>query len=370
MKQTEIQNRCVAEVNLETLAENYRILSERVGPKTEVMAVVKADAYGHGAVKTACKLAEIGASHFGVATLEEAIELREAGIKGEILVFGLIDACDFSFLTEYGITPTMISVNQAKEYAKHKIRYKAHINLDTGMSRMGILCRTEAETETAFAEIMEIIRTGFCITTGIYTHFAISENTENPFTDLQFSLFSKVLDKLDKAGVDIPLRHCCNSAATILHKEMHLDMVRCGIALYGLPPVKTDLRLKPVLTLKARVVRVAKLKKGMPVSYGCRYVAKEDMEVATISIGYADGLSRLLSGIISVSKDGKEFPVIGTICMDLAMVGIEKGELKPGDFVEIFGTGDINADTIAKKIGTISYEILTDISPRVKRKYI
>ncbi len=367
---TSIADRCFAEVSLDILADNYRILKKKAGPKAEVMAVVKANAYGHGSVKVAGMLESIGAKHFGVASLDEAINLRNAGIGGEILVFGPIRSEDFLLALDNDITPTVSSFRQARSYSllAGEKDFNVHVNLDTGMSRMGLPCRIDSEAKEALNTTLDISGLPNCVIRGIYTHFAVAEDDEK-FTRRQFSLFKEVTDGLKEKGLDIPLKHCCNSAATILYDEMHLDMVRCGIALYGLPPVGTDLELRPALALKARIVRLEKLEKGMSVSYGRHFKAEKEMEVGTLAIGYADGLPRILSGNASVLYKGRKCPVLGTICMDLTMFDATGCDAKEGDEVELFGS-IVTASDIGKSIKTISYEILTNLSERVERIYI
>jgi len=362
-------DRTIAYVDLDRIEANYELMRQSVGPKTEVMAVVKANAYGHGAVETARHLETAGCHYFGVASLAEAIELRDAGIHGEILIFGHTFPEHAYLLEKHGLIQTVTAFSQAEAYEKSGWKVKMHVNVDTGMSRYGMSCHNPDELDKAISEIEQISRLHNCRIEGIYTHFAIAEDTDNDFTKRQFRQFQALLTELDKQSIKVGIRHCCNSSAALLYPEMHLDMVRTGIAIYGLPHVKTDKPFVPALTLKAKVAATRWIKAGETVSYGRTFAALNDMEVATLALGYAEGYSRHLSNLDHVLYEGKTLPVIGVVCMDAVMIDATGCDLQIGDMVEVFGQEKTAAD-VAKLAGTIDYEVLTNLSQRVERVYL
>ena len=361
--------RTIAYVDLGIIDKNYKLLKDWVGKKTKVMAVVKANAYGHGLIEVAKKLEQIGTDYFGVASLLEAIELRQSGIKGEILIFGNTDSLYVDYLHQYNLIQTVSSLVQAQMYNNKGIKIRVHINVDTGMSRFGISCHNKSKIAAATREIEMINMLENCDIEGIYTHFSIAERRDDNYTFSQFETFKSLVNSLEQIQISIPLKHCCNSSATLLYPYMHMDMVRCGIALYGLPHVNTNLQLTPAMTLKAKVVALRTVEKGESVSYGRTFFAPKNITVATIAIGYAEGYFRTLSNLDYVLFNNQKLNVIGVVCMDAMMVDATGANLKEGDFVEVFGQKKTASD-VARLANTIDYEILTNISSRVERVYL
>lgn len=365
-----MKHRVKAQVDLNRIAENYNYIKSLVG-KSKVMAVVKADAYGHGANEVSKRLALLGCNDFAVACLSEALELRESGINGNILILGPTDSLLIDEIVDNGFLQTADSFEYAEEISKTR-EVRVHVKVDTGMSRLGIYCHSEQDVQSAADEIQKIASLCNVKIEGIFTHFADSDGVTREFTESQFSVFSLLLKELEKRNVDVGTKHCCNSAATLRYPEMHLDMVRAGIILYGLFPsneVKDD-KILPAMKLSARVCAVHKLNKGDSVSYGCTYRAESDTKVAVISIGYADGFSRVYSGKELIKINGKKFSTVGRICMDMCMVDIGNDfDCKVGDKAIIFESSD-DINVLADTMGTINYEILCSLKHRVKLEYI
>ena len=364
-----MKHRVKASVSLEQIRRNYNYIQGLVG-KTRVMAVVKADAYGHGAGRIGLELEALGCRDFAVACLSEAQELREAGVKSSILILGPTDAK----LINEAIDGDFIQTVDSLDYALALIKrgsVRVHVKVDTGMSRLGIYCHSLDEIQKAADEIESIAQLENIKIEGIFTHFADSDGDNSSFTEKQFSVFSALLDELKRRGIEVGLRHCCNSAATLNYPEMHLDMVRAGIILYGLMPsdnVRDD-NIGLAMKLSARVCAVHELKKGDCVSYGCSYVAERDTRVAVIAIGYADGFSRVYSGHELIRINGRQFATVGKICMDMCMVDIGLDfECSVRDEAVIFETSE-DIDRLASVMGTINYEILCSLKHRVKLEY-
>lgn len=349
---------------------NYKYIAE-LAKGSRVMAVVKADAYGHGAAKISRQLRRLGCTDFAVACLSEAQELHESGINDNILILGPTDISLASEIIGGGFIQAVDSAEYAIALA-HAGKIRVHIKIDTGMSRIGLYCHRPEDIKHCADEIAKIKSQENISVEGIFTHFADSDGSDRSFTDRQFSIFKMLLDELKSRGIEIGLRHCCNSAATLRYPEMRLDMVRAGIILYGLMPSKElhDDNIRPAMKLSARVCAVHELKKGDCVSYGCTYTAKEDTRVAVISIGYADGFSRVYSGKEVIKLNGREFATVGKICMDMCMVDI--GTELPcsvGDEAVIFETAE-DIDRLAEIMGTINYEILCSLKHRVLLQYL
>lgn len=365
-----MKNRVTATIRLDRIAHNYNYIKSLVGNK-RVMAVVKADAYGHGAARIGNELQNIGCSDFAVACLSEAQELRDAGITKNILILGPTDAKLIPEVIDGDFIQTVDSLEYASAIAKRG-KLRVHIKVDTGMSRLGIYCHGDEDVLAAADEIESISRLDNIAIEGIFTHFADSDGIGCDFTESQFAIFKKLLDELARRGIEVGLRHCCNSAATLRYKEMHLDMVRAGIILYGLMPsenVKDD-NILLAMKLSARVCSVHGLKKGDCVSYGCTYRAEKDTTLAVISIGYADGFSRVYSGKELIRINGKAYATVGKICMDMCMIDLGTGsDCCVRDEAVIFeSTEDINR--LAEVLGTINYEVLCSLKHRVKLEYI
>lgn len=364
-----MQNRVTARVDLNIIRHNYNYIKSLVGD-SRVMAVVKADAYGHGAERIAAQLEDLGCTDFAVACLSEADALYNAGIKGNILILGPTDAKLASDISKNGYIQACDSFAFAKELCKSN-RVRVHIKVDTGMSRVGIYCHTKQDVKNAADEIESISRLENISIEGIFTHFADSDGQDKDFTEKQYGVFTLLLNELAERGINVGTRHCCNSAATLRYPEMHLDMVRAGIILYGLMPSQnvSDANISLAMRLSARICAVHQLKEGDCVSYGCTYKAKSDTKVAVISIGYADGFSRVYSGKELVRINGKAFATVGKICMDMCIVDIGTDfDCNVGDEAVIFET-DADINRLADALGTINYEILCSLKHRVKLEY-
>ena len=365
-----MKHRVTARVDLERIGHNYNYINSLVGD-ARVMAVVKADAYGHGSIEVAKKLESFGCTDFAVACLSEAQELRAFGISGNILILGPTDAKLINEVIEGDFIQTVDSLDYAKALAKRG-RVRVHIKVDTGMSRLGIYCHSEAYISPCADEISGIASLENISVEGIFTHFADSDGDGEQFTRWQYKMFTSLLSELDSRNINVGIRHCCNSAATIRYPEMHLDMVRAGIILLGLMPSANikDENILPAMRLSARVCAVHTLKAGDCVSYGCGYRAKCDTRVAVIAIGYADGFSRVYSGKELIRINGKTFATVGRICMDMCMVDIGLDfECSVRDEAVIFETAE-DIERLANALGTINYEILCSLKHRVKLEYI
>ena len=374
MKQT--QTRTWAEIDLSNLEHNYRALRAMLPQGCRFLGVVKADAYGHGAVPVARKLEKLGAEYLAVACLDEALELRQAGIKAPVLILGYTPVERAAALLEENITQTVYDLEMAKTLSRLAEQagkpLKIHIKADTGMSRLGWLC-----DQTNLAETVEVICQICALpgleAEGIYTHFANADGDED-YTMLQFTRFLDLLEALKTRGVTFAIRHCAASAAVLNYPCTHLDMVRPGIALYGHYPDPScegldGPGLRPVMSLKTRVASVKTLPTGTPVSYGCTHVLERDARLAVLTAGYADGLPRACSDRLEVWLRGRRVPVVGRICMDMCMADVTGLDAAPGDEAEIFGRR-LPVEEAAALAGTIQHELLCAVSPRVPREYL
>jgi len=361
--------RATAQVNLDTIKRNYNYIKSLT--KGRVMAVVKADAYGHGAERVAKELSQLGCTDFAVACLSEAEHLRECGVKGNILILAPTDESMVSIITKGDFIQATDSFEYSKTLAEHG-KIKVHIKVDTGMSRIGIYCHSLDDVSNAADEIEKISKLENISIDGIFTHFADSDSNDRSFTEKQFSVFKALLEELARRNINAGTKHCCNSAATLNYPEMHLDMVRAGIILYGLAPSEycENENIIPAMKFSARVCAVHKLNKGDCVSYGCTYTAERDTKVAVISIGYADGFSRVYSGKELIKINGKKFATVGKICMDMCMVDLGADfPCKVGDEAIIFENAE-EIQLLADAMGTINYEILCSLKHRVLLEYI
>lgn len=366
-----------AEINLDNLADNMREIRRLAKDSAQVTAVIKADGYGHGAKYIAQTLLENGADRFAVSGLDEALELRKSGIKEPILILGYTQPERAKAIVGNDIEQAVYSYELARSLSMEAQRQnktaKVHIKLDTGMGRIGFKA-----DETAAAQIKEIYNLPNLIIEGMFTHFAIADEKDKSYTNEQFDKFIRVADQLEKEGIFIRLKHCGNSAAIIDLPQMHLDMVRAGIILYGLAPSKDveldGINLKQVMSLKARITHVKEIDAGESVSYGRKFIASQKTKIASLPLGYADGYTRMLTGKAQALVNGIRVPVIGRICMDQCMIdvtGIE--DAKVGDEVVLFGkqkNSFISIDEIAEKLGTINYEIVCMIGKRIPRVYV
>ncbi len=370
---TKFLRRCWAEIDTNALVHNFNIIKSTT--KSSICAVIKADAYGHGVEIVAPVLEKAGADYFAVSNIEEAIELREIGIKKPIMILGYTP-CEFATeLAKYDISQCVYSLDYARELSceaqKNNLTIKIHIKLDTGMSRIGFDCRDDNLNDINDAVLSAKLE-GF-ILEGIFTHFAASDrnNTqEDGFTDAQYERFKKATKILKSNGLSPKVCHCCNSAALCQDSDKHFDMCRAGIILYGLTP-STDLKLPqdfiPVMSFKSVVSQVKKIHTGDTVSYGRTFKAIKDMTIATISCGYADGYPRLLSNKGYVLINGCRANIVGRVCMDQFCVDVTNiKDVKRGDEVLLWGN-DLPVEQFADMIGTINYELVCGVSNRVKR---
>ena len=369
-----------AEISLGNLEHNYRAL-RACAPSSKFLATVKANAYGHGAVPMARRLVELGADYLAVACLDEAAGLRQAGITAPILILGYTPPELAGELVELDITQTVFTPELAKALsvaagAAGK-RAKIHLKADTGMSRLGVLCQ---DPERAAADIAALCALPHLEPEGIFTHFSVSDEEggdSESYTMLQFTRFLDVLERLKSAhGLEFEIRHCANSGAVLNYPCTHLDMVRPGIALYGCYPDPScegldGLGLRPVMSLYSRVAAVRGFPADTPVSYGrTAEFGYGGGQTAVLPIGYADGLHRMLSNEGSVWLGGRIRPIMGRICMDMCMIGLdEAADVRPGDVAEIFGER-LPIERHAQTAGTISYELLCAVAPRVPRLYL
>lgn len=368
--------RAWAEIDLSNLEHNYRALRALLPAGCRFLGVVKANAYGHGAVPVAKKLEELGAEYLAVAYLAEAEELRQAGITVPILILGSTPPQQAADLLRCELTQTVYDLEtaQALSQATVKIgrRLRIHVKADTGMSRLGWLCGPEDLEETADT-IARVCALPGLEAEGIFTHFADADGSEE-YTMLQFTRFLELLDQLGQRGVHFKIRHCAASAAVLNYPCTHLDMVRPGIALYGHYPAPSCEGLdgpgmRPVMSLKCRVASVKRVRAGTPVNYGCTHTMERDAILAVLTAGYADGLPRICSDRLEVWLGGRRVPVVGRICMDLCMADVTGlPQVRPGDVAEIYGA-HIPIEEAAAEAGTIQYELLTAVSHRVPRVY-
>ena len=361
------------EINLDNLTHNFETIRAKTGVR--ILGVVKADAYGHGAVRIAKKLERLGVSYLAVSSLDEARELRSGGIETPILILGHTPPEMVRELIDLHITQTVSAYAKAKEYSAAAQRcggiLRVHIKVDTGMSRLGFLVRGE-HFDGGIDAIAASCALPNLEAEGIFTHFAVSDmdGEENEaYTREQFGVFERVIDALRKKKTTFALRHCANSGAICRYSEMSLDMVRPGIILYGCGEDAHLLGLRPVMSLRTTVSTIKVFDDDTTVSYGRTYRTEGKTRVAVLPIGYADGLMRALSGKMQVSTPYGKAPQIGRICMDMCMVDVSSlPEVDVGDEIEIFGE-QILCDTDAKLCDTISYELLCAVSKRVPRIY-
>ncbi|HCD08946.1 MAG: Alanine racemase [Caldanaerobacter subterraneus] len=365
-----------AEIYLDNIVHNLSEVKRWVGKKVKIMGVVKANAYGHGACQVAKVLIENGVSYLGVATIEEALELRECGINIPILVIGYTPLPQAKELIVHNITQTVFDINYVKDLERIALnvgkKAKVHVKVDTGMGRIGYTDLNVAEKEIEKMMEMEGVEVE-----GIFSHFATSDEKDKTYAEQQFDMFKKLLESLKQKEINIPLKHIANSGAIIDLKYTYLDMVRPGIVLYGSYPsenVERPLDLRQTMGFKTKIVYIKEVPEGTSISYGRTFITKRKSKIATLPVGYADGFNRLLSNNHHVLVKGKYAPVIGRICMDQTMLDVTDIEgVEVGDDVTIFGNQDgekITAEEIAKKLNTIPYEVYCGISRRVPRIYI
>ena len=366
--------RCYAEISLEAIGHNIREVKKRLPEGVKLLGVVKANAYGHGAVPVASYL-ENQVDYFATATIEEAVELRENGISAPILILGYVSPSQYGDLVEYDITQTIDSYAQAlaleKEAARQNRKAKAHLAVDTGMTRIGFqVTEHDADEAAKIADLPHIELEG------MFTHFSCADQEDKTYCSMQMEKYDKMTALLAERGVTIPLRHICNSAGIMEFDDHRFEMVRSGIIPYGIYPSeevkKERLDLIPALSWKSHVIHVKEVGPGIGVSYGATYVTEKPMtRIATVSAGYADGYPRALSNQGCVLIHGKKAPIIGRICMDQMMVDVtDVPEVREDDEAILWGgTVSDTAETIARKTDTIPYEVLCGVSRRVPRVY-
>ena len=368
-------DRSCVEIDLDALKHNFEEIKKATTDGVGILAVVKADAYGHGALEIAKTLIDSGAAGLCLATIDEAVELRKHGITVPMMTLGFTDSSRFEDAVKYDVEQSVYSYEITKALSDEAVKQgktiKIHVKLDTGMGRIGF--KTDgSETE----EIVKACSLPGIEPYGVFSHFAVADTDDDEYTREQYARFMKQIEELKGRGISFVKRHICNSAGILRFPEMHLDMVRAGIILYGLMPPGCpkpicDVDLKPVMNWYAKVIHVKTVPVGTTVSYGRHFTAERPTEVTTVGIGYADGLSRRLSNGFELLIGGRKCPIIGNICMDMCMVDTTDLEERPkvGDRVTVFGS-DRSADELAEALDTINYEITCDVGKRVRRLYV
>ncbi|TVX95958.1 alanine racemase [Cohnella terricola] len=370
----------VAEISFDALDHNIGAFRERLAPGTKLLASIKANAYGHGAVEIARRAAAVGVDYLGVAFLDEALQLRASGVEAPVLVLGYTPPEGYLPAKEQGITLTLYRdqmLDAAEQLPVAGKKLKVHVKIDSGMGRLGLLPGRDAERFLERVCAMPQIEVE-----GLYTHFARADEHDKTYTTMQIERFASVADYARRAGLPISIIHTGNSAAGIDLPEHTGNMLRLGIGMYGLYPsdeVDVDsIPLQPVMSLKTSVVHVKTLPAGEGISYGTRYFTEREETIGTLPIGYADGFSRILSGKAEALVRGHKVPVLGTICMDQCMIRLDDAmaagepKIEPGEEVVLIGrqgNASISAEEVAAKLGTIPYELICMLAARVPRVY-
>ncbi len=377
----EYLKRTWADISLDNLQHNYKQLRSRLPSDCRFLGVVKADAYGHGAVPVSRYLTELGAEYLAVSNIEEAVQLRQGGIRGPILILGYTPPVYGEQLVRLGLRQEIHSLEYARQLNERlkgtNRRLRIHLKLDTGMSRLGFFAYN---CEKTVDELREISLMEHLVIEGIFTHFPVADSVDGAdenFTRTQFQRFMSMLTTLKGVGIEPQIRHCCNSGATIQFPEYALDMVRPGLATYGVLP-SSDLRgmvdLKPVMQLRSTIFQIRDFDPLITVSYGRTYTTLDPTKIAVVGLGYADGLMRSFSGNISFLLHGKRVPQIGRICMDMCMIDISRvPDAKVGDVVTVFGIDgedQIDVDDMTSRLRTVPYELLCSINKRIPRIYM
>ena len=374
------EKHCWAEVDLDALAHNFRLLQQHAG-SAAVCAVVKAGAYGHGDGIVCRTLADAGAKWFAVSCLAEALHLRSGGVTGEILILGHTEPACAATLACHRLTQAVFSPEYARALSDAALeancRVRCHLKIDTGMGRLGFIARCEDDIPACLEQLEACFALDGLEITGMFQHFAVADShavEDVEYTGRQHDLFVQVKTEVEVRGHQLRTVHCCNSAALVEHPEWGMDMVRPGIVLYGCDPsdeVHLD-GLRPVLTLKTVVSQVKELLPGQALSYGLQFTADSPRKVATLCVGYADGYPRLLSGKGVCSIGGHSAPVLGRVCMDQMMVDVTGlDDVKEGDEAVVFGgPGADSLNDVANKVGSIPYEIMCGLALRVPRVYL
>jgi alanine racemase len=364
-----------AEVSASALVGNYRVFREMIPSDVKMLTLMKANAYGHGAVWAAKLLEREGADCFGIATDEEALELRRAGIRTPLLILGYTRPERIPELARADVTQALPDLDAARSYSDALkgtgLTLRAHIKLDTGMARYGLDCR---DTDAAVRDAVAMAKLPHLNVEGMFTHFATADSAKDAYTPIQAEKFSNVYKKVTNAGVKIEIAHCENSAAMLKYKGLQFNMVRLGISLYGIAPsleIEIPESLRTVMALHTTIVQVKTLKAGESVSYGRRFITERPTKLAVVRIGYGDGLPRALTNKGVMSVRGVTVPMVGTVCMDACMLDVtDVPGVERGDDVLVFGrSGDLflSPDTQAAACGTIAYELVTRIGSRIPR---
>lgn len=365
----------VALIDVGALKYNYARMLEALAPHAAIMVIVKANAYGHGDIEVSRALESVGCAMFGVVIVEEGIRLRQSGIKSDIVILGGIYQGQIKEVFDYSLTPVVFDIRMATAldgYAKARgERKKVHLKIDTGMGRLGIL---PGEMSAFLDEYVGLTNLD---TEAILSHFAEAESEDRAFSDIQLKLFKDCADRVKRAGITPEFIDMANSAAAVGNADARFNLVRPGIMLYGAYPAprfREEIDLRPVMSIKTRILRLKTVSAGTPISYGRRFVTKRESLIATLPIGYADGLPRRLSNVGEALIRGRRAPIVGTVCMDFTMCDVtDVSGVKQGDEAVILGAQGaerITIEEIAEKAGTISYEIFCNISSRVPRLYV
>ena len=365
-----------AEISLDNLTHNFETIRRQVGPKAKLLGVVKADAYGHGAVRVAKHLERLGAGYLAVSNLDECEELRVNGITLPILMLGFTPADQAGRILKNDMTQAVPNLAIAEAYSSAAVHaggtMKVHIKLDTGMGRLGFQC-DDAHFDASLRDILKILTLPGLDVEGVFTHFCVSDEAADEcveFTKVQHDRFLRMIDAVETQGnFRFRLHHCCNAGGIASYPEWAWDMVRCGIILYGTGDLAERMGMKPVMTVKTTVSTIKDFDPDTSISYGRQFFTTRPSRIAVLPIGYADGLFRALSGKLRVLTPYGEAQQVGRICMDMCMTDVtDLPQLKVGDEIEVFGEHQL-IETAAKQCGTISYELLCAVSKRVPRYY-
>ncbi len=365
-------NRAVwAEIDLGAIEHNIKEIKKCITGGAKFCAVVKANAYGHGALAVARKAVELGADYLAVAALSEALQLRDAGFTTPILILGLVEPTDAQVLVDRDITQTVCTMELAEAISAEAVRQgkkaRVHMKIDTGMGRIGI--RSDEAGE--FAKQLTMLP-GLELE-GMFSHFALADAKDKSYAHVQLELFKRAIQQVEERGIQIPIRHIAESAAILELPEAHFDMVRAGVILYGLWPseeVQHVIELRPAMKVCAKLMFVKKMQAGETISYGRTCAMARESRIATLPLGYADGYIRAFGGRAAVEIAGQRAPIVGRICMDQCMIDItDIPEASEGSTAVIFGSDTLTADELASWLGTINYEVVCLMAPRIPRVY-
>ena len=365
-----------AEISLDNLTHNFETIRRQVGPKAKLLGVVKADAYGHGAVRVAKHLERLGAGYLAVSNLDECEELRVNGIMLPILMLGFTPADQAERILKNDMTQAVPNLAIAEAYSSAAVHaggtMKVHIKLDTGMGRLGFQC-DDAHFDASLRDILKILTLPGLDVEGVFTHFCVSDEAADEcveFMKVQHDRFLRMIDAAETQGnFRFRLHHCCNAGGIASYPEWAWDMVRCGIILYGTGDLAERMGMKPVMTVKTTVSTIKDFDPDTSISYGRQFFTTRPSRIAVLPIGYADGLFRALSGKLRVLTPYGEAQQVGRICMDMCMIDVtDLPQLRVCDEIEVFGEHQL-IETAAKQCGTISYELLCAVSKRVPRYY-